>query len=306
MTFILFAFGTLLVGLTARLLIHAIVLPRLKLSAHIRSIENYGFSVGDVEGEDSRSRLNARVTEFAERVGRFALRTVPALTPLRRGELAAAAHYDISPETVHGYRVIAAVALPALFTFYFLNNGGFSVLALFLVARAAVGGWQLPAIAIRKRGQDRLEQIDRDIPDLIDLLTATVEAGMGVAGSIGLVSGRFKGALGEELRLTIQQQSLGISNKQALEDMVERCDTPSVRAFVRTVTRGESLGVSIGPILRELATDVRRRRRQTAKEKMQKAPVKMLFPIMFLIFPALMIELMFPAGYSLLKGLGGG
>jgi tight adherence protein C len=87
--------------------------------------------------------------------------------------------------------------------------------------------------------------------------------------------------------------------------MAERCNSPSVKAFVRTVTRGESMGGSIGTILRDLAQDQRNRRRQAASEKMQKAPVKMLFPLMFLIFPALMIELAYPAIYSLMHNLSG-
>jgi len=305
MTFIMFVVGISLVGLTARLLIHAAVLPRLRLSAHIRGLERYGFSVGGTEVSDGRARLNARVIALVERIGRSAMERAPTLTPLERGDLAAAAYHDVSPEVVHGYRVIAAVFLPIMFAFLFASSGGFSMLTLAVVVVSGVCGWQLPATMVRSRGRKRLDEIDRNLPDLIDLLSATVEAGMGIAQSIGLVSTRFRGALGEELRITQQQQSLGVSNTQALEDMLERVDTPSVRAFVRTVTRGETLGMSIAPILRELAIDVRRRRRQSAQEKMQKAPVKMLFPTMFFIFPSLMIVMMFPAAYSLLKGLTG-
>ncbi len=292
-------------GLTARLLIHALVLPRLRLSAHIRGLERYGFGMGGTEASEGRAELNARITELVERIGRRAMELVPTLTPLERSDLAAAAYHDVSPEAVHGYRVVAAAFLPLMFAFLFVSSGGLSTLTLAVVVLSGVCGWQLPATMIRSRGRKRLEEIDRNLPDLIDLLSATVEAGMGIAQSIGLVSARFRGALGDELRITQQQQSLGVSNKQALEDMVERVDTPSVRAFVRTVTRGETLGMSISPILRDLAVDVRRRRRQAAQEKMQKAPVKMLFPIMFFIFPALMIVMMFPAAYSLLKGLTG-
>jgi tight adherence protein C len=79
-----------------------------------------------------------------------------------------------------------------------------------------------------------------------------------------------------------------------------------MRSFVRTLRTAESLGVSIGPSMRELAHDVRRRRRQTAEERMRKAPVKMLFPLVFLIFPALLIVTMFPAIYTLVHQLGGG
>ena len=78
-----------------------------------------------------------------------------------------------------------------------------------------------------------------------------------------------------------------------------------MRAFVRTAARGETLGVSIGPVLRELSADQRRRRRQSAREQMQKAPVKMIFPLMFLIMPALMIVLMYPAAYSVSHNLPG-
>jgi tight adherence protein C len=307
MSLLLFVFGVALLASTVRLLIHAAVLPRVRLSRHLRDVQGYGWegAVAAVDGH-ARERLNAALAGFAERVGRWAKARLPKLAPLRRGELAAAGHYDVSPDTVHGCRVIAAVLIPGLILFYMLSSGSVSMLSLALPAAAIGGGWMLPALVIRRRGEARLTEIDRELPDLIDLLTATVEAGMGIAGSIALVANRFKGALGDELRLTLKQQALGISNEQALNDMVERCDTPAIRSFVRTVTRGESMGVSIGPMLRELAMDARRRRRHAAQEKMHKAPVKLLFPLMFLIFPALMIELLFPAAYSLLHSLSGG
>ncbi len=307
MTFLLFMMGIGLVALAVRLAIHAAVLPRLRISMHLRQIEGYGFeqATAAVDG-DRQKRLDAVVGAAAERFGRFAIARVPGLKPLRRGELTAAGYYDVTVETVHGYRLFAAIFLPTLILFLLLSGGGLSMMGFMLVSTACAGGWMLPAVVIRSKGQSRLAEIDHELPELIDLLTATIEAGLGFGGSLGLVAGRFKGALGDELRLTLQQQQLGITNAQALSDMVERCDTPSVRAFVRTVTRGESLGGSIGPILRELATDVRRRRRQAAEEKIQKAPVKMLFPLVLLIFPALLLEMMFPAAYSLLHTRGGG
>ena len=103
----------------------------------------------------------------------------------------------------------------------------------------------------------------------------------------------------------MQEQTLGMSMQTAMDAMAQRCDTPSVKAFIRTASRGETLGVSIGPVLRELSRDQRRRRRQAAREKMQKAPIKMIFPLMFLIFPALMIVLMYPAAYSVSQSFSG-
>jgi tight adherence protein C len=307
MIFLMFLMGLGLLGVAVRLAIHAAVLPRIRISLHLRSIEGYGFETGKIaRGLEPRLKLNAAIAEHAERLGRFAMARLPMLAPLKRGELAAAGYYESSPETVHGYRALGASVLPALILLYMVTTGHVSMLLIVMLLIAAFGGWQLPAMTIRRRGSSRLENIDRELPDLIDLLTATIESGMSLAGSLGLLANRFKGPLGEELRLTLQQQTLGISMEQALNDMAERCDTTSMRAFVRTVTRGESLGVSIGPILRELAADTRRRRRMAAKEKMQKAPVKMLFPLILLIFPALMIELLLPAGFALLKSLGSG
>jgi tight adherence protein C len=307
MTVLLFLLGISLVGATVRLLIHAAVLPRLQLSAHLRGIQGYGFENAEgAPGVESRDHLGEAVAGLATRIGKLAMQTFPGVSPLKRGDLAAAGIYDSAPETVHGYRVLAALLLGGVVLFLVAASGSVSMIMILMIVAATAAGWFLPASVIRGRGQKRLMAIDRDLPDLIDLLTATVEAGMGISGSINLVADRFKGALGDELRLTLRQQTLGMSMGNALSDMSERCDTPSVRAFVRTVTRGESLGGSIGPILRELAHDTRRRRRQSAREQMQKAPVKMLFPLMLLIFPALLIELMYPAIWTLLHNLGGG
>jgi tight adherence protein C len=306
MTLLLFVFGVALFGVTGRLLARAFVAPRLKLKAHLHAIGDYGF--GAEEGQSipaSRAKFSEVVAQLATRLGRLALARLPTLSLLKRSALSAAGFYEIDPDTVHGYRVMAALGIPLLLLGLMLLAGAqISSMGMLILLALGALGWQLPATYIEHRGRGRLEEIDRQLPELIDVLIATVEAGMGIAGSIALVAGRFHGALGDELKLMIKQQSLGSTIGQTLEDLVTRVDTPSVRAFVRTVTRAESLGSSISPILRELTLDMRRRRRQSAREKMQKAPVKMLFPLMFLIFPALMIELMYPAAHTVLSSGG--
>jgi len=306
MIFLMCLVGVVLVGVSGRLVATAIVVPRVRLKAHLNAIQEYGFDNGPSEGEDSsRVRFNEAIGQAAVRLGTFVMTRVPSLPSLKPGDLTAAGLYDITPEAVHGYRAMAAISLPTLILLLLLASGGVSPLKFVLVLATAAAGWQLPAFFVKKRGSARLDDIDRRLPELIDLLIATIEAGMGFAASLGLVARRFRGALGAELRLTMQQQSLGISTREALNDMLERCDTQALRSFVRTVTRGETLGVSIGPILRELSGDMRRRRRQTAREKMAKAPVKMIFPLMFLIMPALMIVLLYPAVYTVTHNLGG-
>ena len=150
-----------------------------------------------------------------------------------------------------------------------------------------------------------MDEVDRTLPELIDVLIATMEAGLGFAGSLQLVAERFGGPLGQELRLTLQEQRMGLSTENALNHLLERCDTASMRAFVRGVLQGEALGVSIATMMRNLATETRKRRRQNAHAQIQKAPVKMLFPLVFLIFPALMIVLLYPGISQLITQLNG-
>ncbi len=305
MTLLLFAVGIGLVGVSGRLLARGLVVERLALKRHLREIRDYGFEQIAEERVTSvvarfRRSLNAR----ADALGRVLMRRFPSLSALSSSDLGAAGLYDLRPERVHGYRAFAAIGFPAVLL-ALMAPGGLSGLKLLLLAVSAAAGWMGPSFIIRKRGGARMEEVDRRLPELIDLLIATVEAGMGFTASLSLVADRFEGPIGAELKLTMKRQSLGLSVGQALEEMVERCDTPAVRAFVRTAARGESLGVSIGPVLRELSSDQRRRHRMAARERMQKAPIKMIFPLIFLIFPALMIVLLYPAAYSVTHNLGG-
>jgi tight adherence protein C len=303
-TVLAFVFGVLLVAASGRLVARAVVVPRMQLKSHLREISDYGFETHFEDNDVAIVvRLRRAFVSSARSTGRLLMRRVPTLTALSTGELNAAGFYDIEPELVHGYRAYAAIGLPTLFgVLLFGVAGKVSLLTVALVAVTLLGGWMGPSAFVRRRGSARLNEIDHRLPELIDLLIATVEAGMGFTASLQLVSERFHGALGEELKLTMRQQSLGMSIQGALDEMVERCDTPSIRAFVRTASRGESLGVSIGPVLRELSSDQRRRHRMAAREKMQKAPVKMIFPLMFLIMPALMIVLFYPAAASFKGG----
>ena len=99
---------------------------------------------------------------------------------------------------------------------------------------------------------------------------------------------------------------MGLGTRDALTNMLARADTPAMRSFVRAILQGETLGVSIGKILRDLAGEMRKRRRQAAEERAQKAPTKMLFPLIFLIFPAMFVVLLGPAAFEILRAFKGG
>jgi tight adherence protein C len=303
---LLFVLGVLLIAGAAALLGRAVALPHLRMSAQLRQIESYGFAATEtaIEVPAGRSSLRAGLNGLAARLGRGAAGS-GWRAPVTKIKLRAAGVYTVDPDVFHGCRVIASTTIPAFLVFATVRSGALSATRLLLIVATAALAWFGPSLLVERRAQRRMDRIDRDLPELIDLLTATIEAGLGFAGSLQLVADRFEGPLGQELRLTLHEQSMGLSTGQALENLLERCDTPSVRAFTRAVSQGETLGVSIGAMMRNLAAETRKRRRQRATEKVQKAPVKMLFPLVFCIFPALFVVLLFPALYRLVEQLGG-
>ena len=158
----------------------------------------------------------------------------------------------------------------------------------------ALCGWTFTLTYVRRRAQARAQDVEREIPNLIDQLVVTLEAGIGFSSSLQIAAGRFKGALGEEMRLTLQEQRMGVELAESLTNLRERIDSPNLKSFVRSVVQGERLGVSIGNVMRDLSIDMRKRRRQSAEEQAQKTPVKMLIPLVFLILPSLFIVVLAP------------
>ena len=158
---------------------------------------------------------------------------------------------------------------------------------------------------VHGRAARRLDEIERQVPDLIDMLVVTLEAGLGFGASMNVSSTRMRAPVGDEIRLTMQEQSMGLGMPEALTNMLGRVDTPNMSAFVRSVVQGTALGISMGLVMRNLAADMRIRRRQQAEERAHKAPVKMLFPLIFLMFPALGVVILGPAMFGIFEQLGG-
>ena len=294
---ILLLFGLLLLGLATALGARAVALPRLQAAERLGRIEAYGFGQGE-QAEPEVVGLKTVIDRLAERIGRRVADRFDRFSEADiRSRLMAAGIYGTPATTFLGYQVLTA-GCSSLGAVWLTGAGSSLIKFLFVAALGAYGGWMAPMLFLRRRAEQRLARIDLDLPELIDLLVVTVEAGLGFSGSLQIASGRLTGPLGDELRLTLQEQRMGLSTNEALSNMLARCDTPAVRSFVRSVLQGETLGVSIGNIMRNLSTEMRKRRRHAAEERAQKAPIKMLFPLVFLIFPPMFIVLLYPALYS--------
>jgi tight adherence protein C len=289
---ILLLFGIALTAVAAGFAVHAIAIGGVRRRNTLAQISSYGFT-GTVVALDEppvRRGPRALLDSLATRLGTLAVRRFASLREQEvRKLLRTAGLYHIRVETFVGYRLLAAGFVPALWLLHSLSSGSISPRGLLLVTFVAVQGWILPSFFLKRRGTQRLHDIDLEMPELVDLLVTTVEAGVGFAAALQLVARRVQGPLGQELRITLQEQNMGLTIEDALENMLERVDSVSVRAFVQAMVQGQTLGVSIGRILRDLALDMRKRRRQMAEERAQKAPTKILFPLVFLILPALFI-----------------
>lgn len=293
--------GLLLLGIAAALGARSLSFGRIEGAKRLRSIDMYGFASSEVVAEGTRSGLS--LNRLAESVGtamggRLARVDLPQL----RRDLLAAGLYTTTPEAYVGYRIMVTTVLMAFLTLIAVSSPG--PLAFLALAFGAALAWRLPLVIIQRRAAARSAEIDRELPELIDLLVVSVEAGVGLAGALQMMSVRMHGPLGIELRLMQQEQSMGLSSDHALSKLLDRCDTPSVRSFVRSLQQAERLGVSIGTILRNLAVEMRTRRRQQAEERAQKAPVKILFPLVFLIFPSMFIVLLGPAVFAVKDAFG--
>ncbi len=292
-----------LVGATATLLGWASALPRMRAVQRLGHINAYGAPAGAADGADQEPE-SPLFHSLARSVGAMVGRATGARDEDLRRQLMAAGVYRISPGALVGYRVLVAIAMFALALT--LSPPGWPLaLRIVVMALAGWGGWAIPLVLLQRRARVRLEQIDYALPGMIDLLVVTVEAGMGFSSSLQIAAEKLQGPLGDELRLLLQEQRMGLGNRDALHNMAARADTPGMRTFTRAIIQGEQLGVSIGQIMRSLAVDMRKLRRALAEERAHKAPVKMLFPLVFLIFPALFIMLLGPAILEVIDALAG-
>ena len=296
----------LLAGASIALVLRALVMPRMRAVETLEQIEGYGYAAKAAE-ESGSPGIRGVFDEVANLVGGFFSGHLEGVREADlRNELMAAGLYRMTPRKFLGYRLLCTVCVPA--AAIWIARSSAVPLALMILAGifGVLVGWTAPMTVIRNRSRRRLAQIDYDLPELIDVLIVAIEAGLGFAGSLQVAADRIVGPLGDELRLALQEQRMGLSTSEALKNLLRRADTPAVRSFVRSVVQGETLGVSIGDIMRNLADEMRKRRRAAAEERAQKAPIKILFPLIFLIFPAIFVVLLAPAVFHFLAAFGGG
>jgi tight adherence protein C len=295
--------GVLLLGAGVMILVANLGKTR-GSSATIDQIQTYGYVAETSGGSEAESAARRPLDSLAGRLGDWTARRSGRFGEAKiREKLVAAGMYGTTPRKVLGYQVLAAIAFSLTILWLIPAGGGSIIFAVVMAVAAGAAGWFAPVYYVELKRRKRMELIDKQMPDMIDLLVVTIEAGLGILASMRVASESMSDPLGQELRLTLQEQRMGLSVGQAIESLGRRADSTNVRIFVRAITQGERLGVSIGTTMRNLSVEMRKRRRAMAEERAQKMPIKMLFPLIFFIFPALFIVILTPMIISIVDAL---
>ncbi len=305
--FFILIIGLVLLVVAVTMLLRAATSPSGPSTEALEQIGAYGFAGAlptKVEREEGPG-FKARLDSLSTSIGRWLASRFSRLRGKDyRSRLIAAGMYSTTPERLLGTQFLAALSAAFIWIWLAALGGAGGLLLVGGTIALAAMGWVLPMFIVNSRGRKRREAIERALPDLIDLLVVTLEAGLSFPQSLRLASGKIREPLASEVRLTLQEQNMGLTLVEALENFLSRIDTTGVRMFARSIAQGETMGVSTGQIMRNLAVEMRKRQRAYAEERAQKAPVKILFPILFLIMPALFIVILLPVMIVVMDVLG--
>ncbi len=263
-------------------------------------LDRYGMrdqpvSLSEVELEESfyDRVVGPLLARFSNLIIRFAPNRSLQQTELK---LARAGHpNDWNAADFWGLRGIGALVAGGLPLMLFLSSGMQTSRMIMLTLLFTMLGFFMPNTWLDRKIRARQEEIQKSLPDALDMMTVSVEAGLGFDAALQKVSEKWNNALTRGFSRVTHEMRIGRTRREALRDMAERLDVDDVTAFIAAVLQADQLGVSMAKVLRIQSEQMRIRRRQRAEEQAQKAPIKMLFPLVFLIFPAIFIVLLGPA-----------
>jgi tight adherence protein C len=212
---------------------------------------------------------------------------------------------NLTPVMFSGMRMALFILLLVIAGAVTFGQGMPASKALMYTAVGGVLGYLLPGMWLGQQIKKRKHNITKALPDALDLLTISVEAGLAFDLALTRVADKWDNELSKEFKRALTDTRLGRSRRDALKDMAQRTGVDDVQTFVAAIIQAEQLGVSIGKILRIQSDQMRIRRRQRAEEAAHKAPILMLIPMAFLIFPSLFVVILGPAVPKLMTSLGG-
>jgi tight adherence protein C len=289
--------------LLAGYLTSAVVVERAEVRDSLRRLE--GYQIQDVRDQEMLAPMSERVVApLLEGLTGVATR----FTPKGYGEKVAQklVHAGNPPNlNVDKILVLKLVGLVSvIFWLPILLMLKFQGPMLFVGVLVLWGvSFMYPDVLLNRKIEDRQKEISRKLPDILDLLVISVEAVLGFEQALDRTCTAVPGALSDEFRRMLHEIRIGSTRADALRAMADRSDVPELRGFILAMLQADTFGVSISRLLRSQADEMRIKRRLMAQEKAQKAPVKMLFPLVFCIFPSIFVVILGPAMINISKAL---
>lgn len=286
---------------------HSVILERSEVNRTLRSLGVY--DAGQVAGvrrqELARSFVDRALVPGMYRLGR-SLRALAPQTLVER--IARNLVYAGSPAAWDAERVLAVKFVAGgiggvLGSALALAAGAGPARVLLVILLLGAVGFFGPDWMIKRKASQRQEAIRRALPDTLDQLAISVEAGLGFDSALGRVAAESKGPLAEELNRALREMQLGTARADTLRALADRSNVDELKSFVLAMIQADQFGVSIGHVLEVQARELRVRRRQRAEEKAQKVPVKMVFPLLLCIFPALFVVVIGPGAINIYNAL---
>jgi tight adherence protein C len=299
---LLLVVALLALAAAAFLVSELVTLPAQERDGSLRRAAHYGRAAEPRTLLGDESLRDRAFLPLKEKLARLVLRMNPKWTieQVSLRLLSAGLGRRVSPT---GFLATKGMFLIGGVVFGFIVGGsvGGGLSAFMFVLALAGAGFIGPDFYINARIKSRREKIRAQLPDALDLLAVSVEAGLGFDGALQKLTEEMEGPLIEEFTLTLGEMRIGETRQDALKKFSERVGAPEVSAFVRSIIQADQFGISLGRILKVQAADTRLRRQQAAEEKAMKAPIKMLFPTVMFIFPAMFLVILGPAFLNLVK-----
>ena len=293
--------GLVALGLAAVLGVLALGVGAPAVSSGVDQIETFYAQSEPVVAEPGSAQ---ELSPLLDRFRVFAMRISPKKTmaKIQHNLDLAGNPAGWNTERVLAYKTLGLIGVAAFVFLIGVSHGGSVV--WFMIGGGGAGFF-LPNLLVYNVGLKRQENIQKALPDAMDMITVCVEAGLGFDAAVAKVARNTKGPLASEFARILQEMQFGMSRVDALKAMVERTTVPELRIMVSALVQASQLGIPVAAVMREQATEMRLRRRQRAEEKAQKVTVKILFPLIFCLLPALFIVVMGPGVIGIYRSLSG-
>ena len=305
MILIILAIG--MFGAATFMLLTGLTVRQREVAVTLRKAKRYGMQ-SQREVETRRSVNDRLVGPLTAKVAAVTLRVLPRTDQnvVANRLVAAGLARSMSPQmylALKGGLVFVAVVFGGVVLF---SGVVAPAIGMLVALGGSAIGYIAPDFFINSRTRGRREQMQMELPNVLDLLCVSVEAGLGFDAAVSKLNERMVGPLVDEFGLVLHEMRIGESRSEALKNLSERVDVPEVSQFARAIIQADQLGIALSRILRVQSHDMRVRRQLAAEEKAMKAPVKMLFPTVLFVFPSMFVVALGPAALNLMQTFSGG